>query len=124
MARRERRRALGLKPEHRAWLARDALLREELIFRDLGVLAHYVGDGSQPLHVSVHFNGWGAYPNPEGFTQDKIHAYFEGEFVHDYVSEAMVQADMTPYRDCLCSVERRTATFLQRPMRPSNRFTA
>src|SRR5207244_2207517 len=23
-----------------------------------GVLGHYVGDGSQPLHVSIHFNGW------------------------------------------------------------------
>ncbi len=99
-------------PEHRAWLTKDAEMREGLILRDLGVLAHYVGDGSQPLHVSVHFNGWGPYPNPEGFTEDKIHAYFEGEFVHDFVSEAAVRADMTPFRDCRCSLERRTADYL------------
>jgi hypothetical protein len=100
-------------PGHRAWLARDAQMREGLILRDIGVLAHYVGDGSQPLHVSVHFNGWGDYPNPEGFTQDRIHAYFEGEFVHDYVSETSVKAQMAPYRDCHCSYERRTAVFLE-----------
>jgi hypothetical protein len=99
-------------PAHRGWLARDALLRESLIFRDLGVLAHYVGDGSQPLHVTVHFNGWGDFPNPEGFTQARIHAYFEGEFVHDYVSEASVQAGMAPFMDCRCSYERRAIAFL------------
>jgi hypothetical protein len=97
---------------HRDWLAKDALLRESLILRDLGVLAHYVGDGSQPLHVSVHFNGWGDFPNPERFTQGRIHAYFEGEFVHDYVSEAMVQADMAPYVDCHCSYDRHASAFL------------
>jgi hypothetical protein len=100
------------KPTHRAWLAADVRLRENLILRDLGVLAHYVGDGSQPLHVSVHFNGWGDYPNPNGFTRQKIHAWFEGDFVHDFVSEAAVKAAMTPYKDCHCSYERRTAAFL------------
>lgn len=100
-------------PAHRAWIAKDAQMREGLILRDVGVLAHYVGDGSQPLHVSVHFNGWGDYPNPEGFTQDRIHAYFEGEFVHDFVSEAAVRAQMAPFLDCHCSYERRTAAYLE-----------
>jgi len=83
-----------------------------LILRDLGVLAHYVGDGSQPMHVSIHFNGWGPGPNPEGFTEEKIHAYFEGEFIRDYMNEAAVRADMTAYRDCHCSIEKRTADYL------------
>jgi len=99
-------------PAHRAWLADDATRREALILRDLGVLAHYVGDGSQPMHVSIHFNGWGPGPNPEGFTEEKIHAYFEGEFVRDYLSPAAVRAAMTPYRDCHCSIETRTADYL------------
>lgn len=98
---------------HRDWIAKDAQMREDLILRDIGVLAHFVGDGSQPLHVSVHFNGWGDYPNPEGFTHARIHAYFEGEFVHDYVSETAVKAKMAPYIACHCSYEQRTAAFLE-----------
>ncbi|HEY1559636.1 MAG TPA: S1/P1 Nuclease [Caulobacteraceae bacterium] len=97
---------------HSVWLAKDVQLREGLILRDLGVLAHYVGDGSQPLHVSVDFNGWGDFPNPEGFTKNRIHAYFEGEFVHDYVPKALVQADMASYVDCHCSYEKHACAFL------------
>jgi hypothetical protein len=53
-------------------------LREMLIVRDIGVWAHFVGDGSQPLHVTIHFNDGG------------IHAPFEGAFVRDYVTAAAV----------------------------------
>jgi hypothetical protein len=47
----------------------------------MGVMGHYVGDGAQPLHLTVHHHGWvGA--NPHGFTTDpKIHAWIDGEFV-------------------------------------------
>ncbi len=34
-----------------------------------GWLGHYVGDGSQPLHVTVNYNGWTG-PNPHGYTTD------------------------------------------------------
>ncbi len=44
--------------------------------------SHFVGDGSQPLHVSVHYNGWGGeYPNPNGYTTARVHGPFESEFV-------------------------------------------
>jgi hypothetical protein len=99
-------------PAHRAWLAEDAERREALVLRDLGVLGHYVGDGSQPMHVSVHFNGWGPGPNPEGFTEEKIHAYFEGEFVRDYVSVGAVRAAMKPYQERRCAIEACTAAYL------------
>jgi hypothetical protein len=106
--------AIANLPEgaHRTWIAGDAVRREELILRDLGVLAHYVGDGSQPLHVTSHFNGWGPGPNPEDFTQDRLHAMFEGALVRRYVDEAAVRADMTPYHDCHCQISQRTAAFL------------
>ena len=97
---------------HRAWFSRDAAEREALILRDLGTLAHYVGDGSQPLHVSEHFNGWGPFPNPRGFTQERVHAPFEGAFVRGFVKEADVRSAMAPPRDCHCPVERRTAAYL------------
>jgi hypothetical protein len=97
---------------HRAWMAADARRREALILRDVGVLAHYVGDGSQPLHVSVHFNGWGPGPNPEGFTEEHVHAFFEGAFVRAYIDPDTVHADMKPYVAELGGIARRTAAYL------------
>jgi hypothetical protein len=97
---------------HRAWFAADAAARQGLILRDLGVLGHYVGDGSQPLHVTEHFDGWGEFPNPGGFTQKRVHAFMEGAFVRDFVGEGLVRAAMTPYRDCACPIDRRAAAYL------------
>ena len=52
------------------------------MLRDIGVWSHYLADASQPLQVSIHFDGWGDFPKPEGFTNSKkLHAHFEGEFV-------------------------------------------
>lgn len=99
-------------PEERAWFGADLRLREKLTLRDLGVWSHYGGDASQPLHVSVHFNGWGKYPNPDGFTDNKIHAYFEGEFVKRYLQRSSVAAQVGPYQSCSCTIEERTKTLL------------
>jgi hypothetical protein len=87
-------------PKDHAWIARDLALRQQLIIRDLGYWAHFVGDGSQPMHVSIHYNGWGAYPNPHNYSQDKIHGPFEGDFVRDHVTADAVRAAMTPYQPC------------------------
>lgn len=56
-----------------------------------GWLGHYVGDGSQPLHVTVNFNGWtGA--NPNGYTTDHtIHSRFESAFVSANLRASDVQ---------------------------------
>ncbi len=75
-------------PEQRAWFQRDLKLREALILRDLGYWSHFVGDAAQPMHVSVHFNTWGDYPNPNNYTPERIHGPFEGAFVHAHVTEA------------------------------------
>jgi hypothetical protein len=99
-------------PAHRRWFTADAARREALILRDLGTLAHYVGDGSQPLHVSIHSSGWGPFPNPEDFTQKRIHAPFEGYFVRTFVAPSTVFAAMAPYRDCRCGIEARTVAYL------------
>jgi hypothetical protein len=41
----------------------------------MGVMGHYVGDGAQPLHTTVHFNGW-AGDNPKGYTtRTTFHAW-------------------------------------------------
>jgi len=72
--------------------ANDLALRETLTLRDIGVYGHFVGDGSQPLHVTIHYNGWGKYPNPKGYSDDHhLHAFFESEFVRKYARPAAVQ---------------------------------
>jgi hypothetical protein len=98
-------------PVRRAWEEHDLARREALILSDLGDWSHYVGDGSQPMHVSVHYNGWGAYPNPNGYTQDKVHVPYEGSFVREYVTLSAVKAAMTPIRPCR-DIEACTADYL------------
>lgn len=104
--------AFATSPERRAWLDEDRRRREGLILKTLGELSHFVGDGSQPLHVSLHYNGWGDYPNPRGYTMTRIHGPFEGELVKSGVDIAKVRAGMAPYRDCACTLEARVTAYL------------
>jgi hypothetical protein len=47
----------------------------------MGVMGHYVGDGSQPLHTTKHYNGWGG-DNPKGYTtQPTFHAWIDGGYL-------------------------------------------
>ena len=50
--------------------------KENIIYH-MGVLSHFVGDGSQPLHLTHHHHGWvGA--NPKHYTTDKaFHALID-----------------------------------------------
>ncbi len=61
---------------------------EERIVSDAGVLGHYVTDGSQPHHTTIHFDGWAAgVPNDEGFSTERgFHSRFERFFVDAHVS--------------------------------------
>jgi hypothetical protein len=97
--------------QKKAWYAADRRRREELILRDLGVLGHYVGDATNPLHTTIHYNGWGDHPNPKGYTTGRIHGAIEGDFVRDHVTEAAVRAKLTPNAPCAagptrCALER------------------
>lgn len=103
---------LASDPAKRDWYAADRKRREALLIRDLGAWVHYVGDASQPLHVTVHFNGWGPYPNPQGYSTAKIHAPVEGAFVHDNVTLDAVRKRMPATYDCACPIEARTAAYL------------
>jgi hypothetical protein len=51
---------------------RDLQLKQSRadVIHALGRLGHLVGDGSQPLHTTRHFNGWIGV-NPHGFTRSK-----------------------------------------------------
>jgi hypothetical protein len=98
--------------KHRAWFRADRIRREAQILQTIGQLSHFVGDGSQPLHVTMHYNGWGAYPNPRGYTTARIHGPFEGQFVLDAVRPADVAAAMAPFRSCGCPIEERATAYL------------
>ena len=64
-------------PQHEA--ERDQI--EQNIIYYAGVVGHYVADGSQPLHTSIHYNGWTTSSNPQLYTREPLHWRFEGEYV-------------------------------------------
>ena len=99
-------------PADRAFFQYQLQLRQTLTIRDIGYWSHFVGDASQPMHVSVHFNGWGNYPNPNNYTTAPIHAPFEGIFVKSFVSPAAVAAAVPAYSDCACTNEQRVVQYL------------
>jgi hypothetical protein len=84
-----------------------------------GWLGHYVADGSQPLHVTIQYNGW-VGPNPNGYsTAHSIHSQFESAFVSANIRPADVQERMMPlhpigdeWTDYLAYL-RHTATFVE-----------
>ena len=86
-----------------------------------GWLGHYVGDGSQPLHVTVKYNGW-VGPNPNGYTTEhQIHYQFETPFVAANIHAPDVQAKMTPAKliegdmfDAYVAYLRHTATYVEK----------
>ena len=86
-----------------------------------GWLGHYVGDGSQPLHTSIQYNGWvGA--NPHGYTTGhKIHWQFEGPFVDANLNSHEVSNKMSPIKvidgdifDAYVAYLRQSKTYVER----------
>jgi hypothetical protein len=60
-----------------------------------GWLGHYVGDGANPLHTTVNYNGWTS-ANPNHYTTDHtVHWKMEGEFVAANLKE-LTFANMVP----------------------------
>lgn len=86
--------------ERQAWYRADRIRREALILRDIGMLSHYIGDGAQPLHTTIHYNGWDRNTeNPEGFTRSRqTHGMFEGDFVRDHINLQGIEAAMPEMR--------------------------
>lgn len=76
--------------------APDALTRgwiEQRIVNDAGLLGHYVTDGANPLHTTIHHHGW-IGENPKAYATDReIHARFEGQ----YVQARVTLGDLMPH---------------------------
>lgn len=78
-----------LRVEFRLWRAeQDAQKRawiEQRIINDAGILGHYVADGANPHHTTIHHNGW-VGENLKGYTTEKdFHYRFESEFVQTHI---------------------------------------
>ena len=73
-----------------------------------GVMGHYVADGSQPMHMSIHYNGWAdGSPNPNSFTKDRtLHSRYESAYVDRAIDAAKVK------------------TLVQRPLRLTDAFAS
>jgi hypothetical protein len=81
-------------PRIRGWL-------EQRIINDAGILGHYVADGANPHHSTIHYNGWATgSPNPSGYTTDRtFHRRFESDFVSAKIElSVVVQRSTSPAR--------------------------
>src|SRR5215831_10727011 len=58
-----------------------------------GILGHYVGDGSNPMHLSIHYDGWESHTaNPKGYRTAKgLHSQFETAYVSSAIEIGEVQ---------------------------------
>jgi hypothetical protein len=51
------------------------------IIYTMGVMGHFYGDASQPLHTSMHFNGW-VGDNPHHYTTNRtFHGWIDGGYI-------------------------------------------
>lgn len=85
-----------MRSDFRQWRKLDGEQKKFLearIIQDAGLLAHYIEDASQPLHVTENYNGWKSEQNPRDYTRDNtLHRRFES----DYVTAKIKDADVTP----------------------------
>jgi len=84
-----------LRVDFRLWRAApNATTRtwiEQRILNDAGILGHYVADGSNPAHTTIHYNGWKG-SNPNGYATDtRFHSRFESAYVQARITLADVQ---------------------------------
>lgn len=91
-----------LTTEWRLWRSTRAgtperAFAEHEIVATAGLLSHYVGDASNPLHATMHFNGWGDADNPNGYSNDcDVHSRFETSFINRAVDLDDIVAKVTP----------------------------
>jgi len=65
----------------------------------MGIMGHFVADGSQPLHTTIHHHGW-VGPNPNNYpTNASIHQWIDGGFIRRAgLNKAEVSPKMSPAR--------------------------
>jgi hypothetical protein len=64
----------------------------------MGTMGHYVGDATQPLHTTKHFNGW-VGENPKGYGTNKtFHSWIDGGYLRKVggLRDAELRAKLRP----------------------------
>lgn len=85
---------------------------EARIINDAGILGHYVADGSNPMHASVHYNGWSG-ANPNGYAADKrMHGRFESAYVEAQLKVGDVTVLIPPVARIFPSLRSATIAYL------------
>jgi hypothetical protein len=102
--------------EFRLWrAATDPALKKRIearIVNDAGILGHYVADGSNPHHTTIHHNGW-VGENPKGYaTDNRMHARFESIYVQSHMALADVQPLVAPAPRVFADVRQATLEYL------------
>jgi hypothetical protein len=94
-------------PQIRAWI-------EQRIINDAGILGHYVADGANPAHTTIHHNGWvGANPNNFA-TDNRFHGRFESAFVQARVRSTDVQPLAGASAQSITTLRPAVLSYLQR----------
>ncbi|MEE8060591.1 MAG: hypothetical protein V3T16_02125 [Gemmatimonadales bacterium] len=78
-----------LRVGFRRWRSADGPERawiEQRIINDAGILGHYVADGSNPLHTTIHYNGWVGDTSLGYASDDAMHARFESRYVRGQIT--------------------------------------
>jgi len=74
-----------LKEYQQAGTAEEVANAQANILYLMGVMGHFVGDGSQPLHTTKHNHGW-VGQNPRGYsTNYSIHSWIDGGYLQNSV---------------------------------------
>jgi hypothetical protein len=90
-----------LRQEFRLWRAatdpRTRTWIEARVINDAGILGHYVADGSNPHHTTIHYDGW-VGDNPNGYTTAHgFHARFESIFVETHFKSGDIVVSAPPH---------------------------
>ena len=86
---------------------------EARIINDAGILGHYVGDGANPHHTTIHHNGW-VGDNPNGYATDRrTHYRFEGAYVQSHLAVDDVAPLVTAPATSVANVRAATMAFLR-----------
>ena len=70
--------------------------RENIIYI-MGVMGHFIGDATQPLHSTKHHHGW-VGPNPKAYsTNYSIHSWIDGGYIQQFgVNADKLRAKLRP----------------------------
>jgi len=106
-------------PDDKRYFNTQRIVREAIALRDIGYWGHFVADASQPLHISVHYNGWNSnhddnYPNPKSYTNSHtIHARFESALVSAVATDAGITSLVPAYAPSTEPIMTQVETYLK-----------